>query len=227
MKRYWVFITLAALAILPSCMKGESLNDSDYVGGWEGFSNRRVRTYMMGIADDLMAGVLDELELALNLDARNVAHSSHFTIGGELTTPGSTWTVKAEDSQFKDMAIRCTGADAWQLSFEGDFALAYEDNIYPTVFSMSVRRHVPDSQEVADTGWVVVLSGSREERCSYRCTFETSSLSYINTRGTGAVGWNQMFGDLYMNVFKGSEEVDMCCLSFEGSPSQATLLRGL
>jgi hypothetical protein len=35
MKRYLVMTALAAVALLTSCVKGESLNDDDYVGGRE------------------------------------------------------------------------------------------------------------------------------------------------------------------------------------------------
>ncbi len=225
MKRFWIIIALAALAVLPSCVKGESFNDEDYVGGWEGYSTHRARTYMMSLSDDLMAGMLDELELALEIDKRGAGRSAHFEIGGALGTPGSVWRVKAEDSAFKDLSIRCTGEGRWALNYAGDFALVSEENLYPTEVNMVASRY-QDTETNAE-GWSVSLDGRREERLDYRCSFGTASLQYINTRGTGAPGWNQMFGDLNMYVFKNGEEVDVCCLSFEGAPSQATLIRGL
>lgn len=225
MKRYWVFIALAALAVLPSCLKGEAMNEEDYIGGKEGYSNRRARTYMMSLADDLVAGMLDEMELALEVDNRGTGKSAHFEMGGSLTTVGSVWRVKAEDSAFKDLSIRCTGEGRWALSYSGDFALVSEENLYPTDVNMVASRYL-DAETQAE-GWTLSLSGQREERLDYSCSFKTTSLQYINTRGAAAPGWNQMFGDLDMYVYKNGAEVEICCLSFEGAPSQATFIRGL
>lgn len=223
MKRYLVMMALCAVALLTSCVKGESLNDDDYVGGRDGAANSQAREYMMAIADDLVAGMLDELELALSINERGGSRSSHFTVGGPLTTPGSSWTVKAEDSPFYQLSIRCSGENTWDLDYSGDFALVSEENAYPTRVRMTASRYSHEDGE----GWTVTLDGSREERLGYTCTFGTSSLQYVNTRGAGASGWNRMFGDLDMSVFKDGKEVDVCCLSFEGAPSQATFLRGL
>ena len=55
MKRYLVMMALCAVALLTSCVKGESLNDDDYVGGRDGAANSQARDYMMAIADDLVA----------------------------------------------------------------------------------------------------------------------------------------------------------------------------
>ena len=107
---------------------------------------------------------------------------------------------------------------------------------------MKAVKYVPENEEDTSLGWVVSLSGERKEwndnkkqkssapKSAYSCTFQTNtgaSLRYLNTRGRGATGWNQMYGDLYMDVYKAGEKIDVCCLSFEGSPSQATFLRGL
>ena len=211
MKRYLILCMLAAVAILPSCMKGESMDDSDYVGGRETYYNRKAHNYMMAIADDLVAGSLDELELALEIDSRGSGRSAHFNIGGPLGTVGSTWTVKAEDSVFKGLSIRCSGEEAWTLEFSGDFALVSEENLFPTVLSVHASRFRDPESE--GEGWAVVLDGSRTERLEYRCSFDSPSLVYLNTRGAGTTGWNQMFGDLNMSVFKGADEIDACCLS--------------
>jgi hypothetical protein len=229
MKRVYIFTVILSMVLLAAaCSRGDYENAPDIVGGHTVVNNLPGRKYMMSIADEMVTAALDELELGLSINERGAAErSSHFNVNGSLTTPGSTWTVKAEDSQMKGLSLHCTAADQWQLSFDGEFVLIYEENLYPTVFTLMVDKYKPEDPESADEGWKVSLTGRREERGGYHCTFDTASITYVNTRGAGAPGWNQVFGDLYMYVFKNDAQVDACCLSFEGSPSQATYIRGL
>ena len=240
MKRYIAILTMALVAA--SCMRGDYLDAPDIVGGRSVINNQEARTYMMYIADNLVTDVLDELELALNISERGVEKSAHFTFDKRLTTVGATWTVKADDSHLNGLTLHCDAADTWSFTFSGDYVFGSEENEYPTTFSMKAVKYVPEDEADTTLGWVVSLSGERKEwndnkkqkssasKSAYSCTFQTyarSSLRYLNTRGKGATGWNQMYGDLYMDVYKAGEKIDVCCLSFEGSPSQATFLRGL
>ena len=187
---------------------------------------------MMTIADNMVTDVLEELDLALDINRRGNKTSTHFEIGGNLSDAGSVWMVKAEDSALKGMTIRCLQAGSWSLGFEGDYAFVvnYQSNEYPTRFNI-IANQVVATEESPAQGWDILLEGDREERSGYRCTFTAGNsyefLSYLNTRGAGARGWDQVFGDLYMKVLKDNTAIDMCCLSFEGSPSQATFVRGL
>jgi hypothetical protein len=239
MKKYIFLLSIVLMAA--ACMRGDYMSEPDIVGGRIQTNNQEGRKYMMYIADNLVTDVLDELELALSISERGIANSAHFSIDRALTKVGSTWKVKADDSQLYGMTLRCTAEDTWQMEFEGDYVFGSEENQYPTQLSLTAVRYVPAEEESIAQGWVVTLSGERREwnddqknrgsKSDYHCIFGTrtigKTIQYINTRGNGAKGWDQMFGDLYMTVYKADETVDVCCLSFEGSPSRATFLRGI
>ena len=226
MKKNILILILAALAAV-SCYRGDYVGGSDpIVGGHSSEGNYKLRTYMMSIADNLIAGILDEFELATSINGKNMSRSSHFDISGALNEVGSVWTVRADDSKFKGLSIRCDDADGkWTVSFKGNFPLVKNENFFPTNIVVTVKKHETTSEK--STGWETTISGSREERGGYTCTFESESLTYVNTRGIGTQGWDQMFGDLYMEVFKSSDSIDYCCLTFNGSPGKSTLIRGL
>lgn len=219
--------------LFAACSKGEYY-DKDIVGGRISYYNGNGRGYMMYIADNLVTDVLDELVMALGVNQMGTQTSSHFVMDGSLVEVGSTWSVKAGDNVFKGMTIRCYAADSWSISFDGDYA--FGTNYYPTRFTMKAVRMDSGKDSALPAGaegWRVTLLGERDERGGYMCTFSTGAtaglphLDYMNTRGTGASGWNWMAGDLSMSVYKDGDVVDVCCLSFEGSPSQATFVRGL
>lgn len=232
-----IFVILSAMLVAASCMRGDYMNEPDILGGHNVANNQEARKYMMYIADNLVTDMLDELDLALSISERGMTQSAHFAIDKPLTTPGATWKVKAEDSQLNGMTLYCEADETWVLSFNGNYVFGLEENNYPTRVTMTAVRCANETS----LGWDVMLYGSRQEwndekknqtrKSTYHCTFETpatgATLRYLNTRGVGAAGWNQVFGDLFMTVFKGNEQVDVCCLSFEGSPSQATFIRGL
>lgn len=244
MKRYLVLIACIAGALLAvSCQRGEYMDSPDIVGGRSVLNNQEARKYMMYIADNLVTDILDELELGLSISGRGMSSSAHFSIDKPLTTPGATWTVKADDSRLCGLTLRCSAADTWTMDFSGDYVFGNEENDYPTTISLKATRYAPADENDTTLGWEITLSGERKEwndskkqksyvpKSTYSCTFRAGAgaapLRYLNTRGKGATGWNQMFGDIYMEVFKAGEKIDVCCLSFEGSPSQATFIRGL
>ncbi len=239
MKKILVMLSMVLLAA--SCQRGEFASSSEaVVGGRTAINNREAHNYMMYIADNLVTDLLDELELGLSISARGAETSAHFTFDKRLISVGSTWTVKAEDSHLNGLTIRCTAEDSWALDFTGDYVFGSEENDYPTSISLKAVRYVPADEEDPARGWEVTFSGERKEwkdakkqksDASYSCTFRSgpgpAPLRYLNTRGSGAAGWNQLFGDVYMDVYKAGEKIDVCCLSFEGSPYQATFIRGL
>ena len=239
MKKILVMLSMALLAA--SCQRGEFTSSSEaVVGGRTDINNREAHNYMMYIADNLVTDLLDELELGLSISARGAETSAHFSFDKRLTTVGSTWKVKADDSHLNGLTLHCTAADSWTLDFTGDYVFGNEDNDYSTSISLKATRYVPADEEDTTQGWEVTFSGERREwkdgkkqnsNASYSCTFRTgpgpAPLRYLNTRGKGTAGWNQMFGDVYMDVYKAGEKIDVCCLSFEGSPFQATFIRGL
>jgi len=228
--------TLTVIALLSaSCTMGEFINQ-DIVGGRSTFYNKNGRVYMMHIADNLVTDFLDELELALDINQRGASNSSHFEIGGPLTSVGTTWSVRAGDSALSGMSMTCSAENCWTMAYEGKYAFE-EFNYYPTRVTVTARRldgSVDPSLSPGANGWRVSIEGEREEREGYGCTFDTPSVAgerqyidYVNTRGEGAKGWDCVLGALYMAVYKDGKIVDYCCLSFEGSPSQATFIRGL
>lgn len=229
-------ITLILLSFLSiSCSKGDYY-DEDIVGGRSTYYNSNGRKYMMNIADNLVTDILDELELALEISQRGATISSHFIVSGSLTTVGTTWSVKAEDNALKGMTIHCSDSNCWAIDYNGKYPFD-QYNYYPTTISLSVLLldNTLEPKLSSDSkGWRVSLQGSREERGGYCCSFETALtggeqqfIDYVNTRGSLANGWDYILGNLFMTVYKDQQIVDACCLSFEGSPSQATFIRGL
>lgn len=222
-----ISLILLALTALAACSKGSYDEYYDVLGGRTNVTGSwsEGRNYMMSIADGLMAGVLDELTLAHETQARNPSSSSHFDMKGRLTTPGSIWTVSTETSLFAGMKIHCVAENVWDVTYEGDFYIC--DGYYPTKFSATAT--------LAETSnWLMAISGSREERGGYHCTFETRAsqgseprMSFANTLGAKVSGWNQIKGDLFLTVYKNKDIVDVSRLSFNGAPSQAVYTRGL
>ena len=191
---------------------------------------------MMNIADNLVTDMLDELELALDISQRGATVSSHFVVNGSLTTVGTTWSVRAEDNSLKGMTIHCSDNNTWKIAYEGKYPFE-QSNYYPTTTTLTVSlldNTVDPTVPATSKGWRVAIKGERVERGGYCCSFETAStvggqqfIDYLNTRGSFAQGWDFIVGELFMTVYKNQQVVDACCLSFEGSPSQATFIRGL
>ena len=234
MKNTWL-ISLILLSFLSvSCTKGDEVSE-DILGGRSTYYNSNGRKYMMNIADNLVTDILDELDLALEISRRGTMISSHFVVSGSLTTSGSTWSVKAGDNALNGMTIHCSSSNCWTIDYSGQYPFD-ESNYYPTTIALTVRpldNTIDPELSKESQGWRVSLHGSREERNGYGCSFETATageqqfIDYVNTRGSKSSGWDYIFGNLFMTVYKDQQVVDACCLSFEGSPSQATFIRGL
>lgn len=224
MKKTLLLLSAALVALLGACSKGNSNQPDDVIGGRNYDSGGR--TYMMNLADYLVTGILDEMELAKGISERGSGTSAHFTVSAPFTQEGAVWSVKAQDSELMGLTLRCVGPNQWKADFQGDFALDAE-NRYPTTVTMDVTAF--QEEDPFQSGWTVSLNGTRQERGGYSCHFGTrrnSTLQFINTRGVGMAGWDKVFGNLEMTVFKYEKAVDSCILSFEGAPSQATFLRG-
>lgn len=222
MKRYIILLTIAAMAAA-ACSKSK---DPDIVGGRSEDYNWGGRSYMMYIADNLTTDALDELELALQTEQRGTGMSSHYEMKGSLYEAGSVWRVATEASALPNLRIEGKGASSFHLSFDGDYNFGGDANRYPTRFTLEAT--LLHDGEGAPGNWLLNLSGTRTEREGYSCSFETpSGIQYSNTLGLQSKGWNQIFGDLYMTVYKNKSTVDLSCLSFNGSPSQAKYTRGL
>ena len=230
MKKLNMIVCALAALLSASCTMGYYDDADDIVGGRTTYYNYKGRNYMMNISDNLVTDILDELELALDVSRRGAVSSSHFVMDGPLTDEGSTWIVKAEDNALNGMTLHCPAPDCWTMKYAGEYTFSAV-NLYPTTISVSAvlldsardTTLIPESE-----GWRVSVQGEREERGGYRCSFETMApMDYLNTRGAGAKGWDYLSGDLYMTVYKDGRVVDYCCLSFDGSPSHVTFIRGL
>ena len=220
MKKYFILLAIAAMATL-SCSKASE----DIVGGRSEEYNWGGRNYMMFIADNLTTDALDELELALQTEQRGTAMSSHFEMNGSLYKAGSSWRVATASTPLPDLKIEGKGDSTFLLTYDGKYAFGSECD-YPTTFTIEAQ--LMRDGEGAPGNWKLYLKGNRTEREGYRCIFETpTGIQYSNTLGLQSKGWNQVFGDLYMTVFKNQNTIDLCCLSFNGAPSQAKYTRGL
>ncbi len=222
MKKHFIFLAIAAMAIL-SCSKE---NNPDIVGGRSEDYNWGGRSYMMCIADNLTTDALDELELALQTEQRGTGMSSHFEMNGSLYEAGSTWRVSTAVTSLPNLKIESRGNNTFFLTYDGVYTFYSGSEDYHTSFTMEAK--LLRDGEGAPGNWKLVLQGNRTERKGYRCQFETpTGIEYSNTLGLESKGWNQIFGDLYMTVFKDKNTIDLSCLSFNGSPSQAKYTRGL
>ena len=190
-----LYILAAATLALSSCTRG---SDSDIVGGSTVGTQTLGGRYMMHIADNLMAGALENLELALELGKTEITWASHFT--------GMTLQKQADKT--------------WQLSYSGPFA--FDGQSYPTSFTMTATRL--NDEKHAD--WEVSITGERTERESYSCRFESlGAITYRTTYSNN--GWNMLYGRLSMVVYNQQGKKDGCLLQFDGAPSQAKFVRGL
>ena len=188
-----LYVFAAAVLALSSCSKG-----ADIVGGYDYYEHTLGGQYMMHIADDLVAGALENLEIALELGKTEVTWASHFS----------------------GMTIQKADENVWHLSYEGPFA--FDDKTYQTAFVMTATK----LNEEKHADWDVTITGSRTEREGYRCTFE--SLGTITYKALYTEqGWDMLYGRLSMLVFNKDTKKDGCMLTFDGAPSQAHFVRGL
>ena len=192
MKRILFLFAAAALA-LSACTKGP-----DMVGGHDNYNSTPGGRYMMFIADDLMAGALENLEIAIETGKTEV-----------------TWA-----SRFPGMKIEKADENLWHLDYEGLFA--FDNQSYQTGFTMTATR----LNEKKHADWNVTIQGSRTEREGYRCTFESLGAITYQALDTDT-GWNLLYGRLSMLVFNKDGKKDGCLLTFDGAPSQAQFVRGL
>lgn len=188
-----LYLFVATVLVLSSCTKG-----ADIVGGHDNYVDTPGGQYMMHIADDLMAGALEDLEIALDLGKTEV-----------------TWA-----SRLSGMKIVEADENVWYLSFEGPFV--FDDQPYQTSFTMTATK--VNEEEHAD--WDVVISGTRTEREGYRCTFESLGAITYKAMGT-TTGWDYLFGRLSMIVYNNEGKKDGCLMHFDGAPSRAQFIRGL
>ena len=179
---------------LSACSKG----DNDIVGGHDNYVYSPGGRYMMHIVDDLMAGALEDLEIAIDLGKTEV-----------------TWA-----SRFSGMEIEQASPNVWHLSFEGLFP--FDNQSYQTDFIMTATR----LNENKHADWDVTITGSRAEREGYRCSFESPGAITYQTLNTEP-GWDLLFGRLSMLVYKKDTKKDGCMLTFDGVPSKAQFIRGL
>ena len=189
-----LYLFAAALLALCSCSKG-----ADVVGG-HGYSYNAGPggRYMMHIVDDIMAGALEDLEIACELGKMDI-----------------TWA-----SRFTGMKIVQVDENTWHLTFEGPFE--FDNNSYQTSFNMTAVKL--NEEDHAD--WDVTMTGNRTERDGYRCSFETLGALTFQAENVEN-GWDLLFGRLSMIVYNKDGKKDGCLMHFEGAPSQAQFVRGL
>ena len=226
MKLFRYILPLMAVAALSACSKGEIYSESS-VGGRSDYYNRNGRSYMMGCADNLITDALDQLEMALEVNARGSNVSSHFNMAGDIMANGSVWTVTEYENCLAGMKIKKNSDLSWNLTFEGDYSI--DSETYPTRFTFHVQ------QEAHNAGYhynwkVSIVDGERIEREGYSCKVSTPvPLQYqVGVGSQEAIkGWNMMYGTLMMSVYKSGTLIDLCELVFDGAPYNAKYTRGL
>ena len=102
MKKALYILAVAVMSI--ACSKGSRINPgSAAVGGNNTYTSSPLGQYMMHIADDLVAGALNELETSLLLEKNTVNWNSRF----------SGMTIVKDDEE----------VDTWLLTYEGPFTI--------------------------------------------------------------------------------------------------------
>ncbi len=195
-----------------SCSK-----EDDIVGGRDYLFNEDGRRYMMNIADNLITDAIYELE----------------NVEDKCCSAGDSYIVTNKTNRLCGLDIVCANSSSWTLSYEGDYE--FGGKYYPTSFHISAHKATPGTNVADDEeGWILFVEGKRYERDGFWCTFSSSTdsnsfgaITYINTRGAQALGWDVVKGDIMMRVFKYDESIDNCILSFSGAPSQAVFTCGL
>lgn len=224
MKLFRYILPLIAVISLGACSKGAPSDGS--VGGRSDYYNQSGREYMMGCADNLVTDALDQLEMALEVNARGSSVSSHFNMGGDITANGTVWTVTEYENRLAGMKIKKNSDLSWTLTFDGNYSIQDED--YPTRFTLLAQQEAHNMD--FHYNWKVTLTGERVEREGYSCQVNTPvPLQYqvgVGSQQT-AKGWNMMYGTLTMNVYKNGNLVDLCELVFNGVPYNAKYTRGL
>lgn len=201
MKKALYILAIAVMSI--ACSKGSRINPgSAAVGGNNTYTSSPLGQYMMHIADDLVAGALNELETSLLLEKSTVTWNSRFT----------GMAIVKDDEE----------VDTWLLTYEGPFTI--DGCTYETRFSIvATREDIMDGQH---GDWNVTVTGTRVEKEGYSCKFDNvGSLTYL-TDGS-RTGWNQIYGKLSMDVIKDKARIDTGLLVFNGTPSAAQFVRGL
>ncbi len=196
-----LYIALAVLG-LSACSKGSNA-DGDVLGGTNNYSYSYVGRYTMAIADELVAGALEELESALEMGMQKV-----------------TWA-----SRFPGMEIISSEPDQWLLTYTGPLMLL--KNSYDTNFELVAIKEADPADGALHASWRVKLKGHRTEREGYTCDFTTVGDVRYEAMAGVKVGWNQIYGKFSLLVYRNREKVDGCQLTFNGSPSQAVFRRGL
>lgn len=221
--RYFLLPVLALVVAVSACSKAD---ETGVVGGRSEYYDYSGRSYMMGIADNLVTDALDQLEKALEVNDRGGSRSSHFDMTGDLMSNGVMWTVTESGNRLYGMTLKKGTGDAWMLVFDGNYAVGEDD--YPTRFTLRAERGAQNAPY--HFNWTVTLNGERVERGGYSCQAETTvPLQYQLGVGynQSTSGWNMMYGTLMMSVYKDSKLIDLCELVFNGNPGSAKYTRGL
>ena len=215
-----LFLGSLVLFLATACYKND-----DAFGGHSNENGNPVRTYMITLADDLIAASLEEFETALQTDPSDPSAQAFFIIEGNLDIPGSTWTLR-RDCPLKGLIIRCLQADdglpEWNIEYEGELELSGEN--YPTRFSMCVHQGDGSQSISSHIDWLVSeFNGERFEREGYRCNFGATSTLSFKAVSEGHRWYS--YGVLYMYVHKGGDLIDTAYLRLDGPRSSASFTR--
>lgn len=213
-----------AVLALASCTKTYNRANEDSVGSSSYYQDYPARQYLMSIADNLVTDALGEIESALWIDGLGAGSSVHFDVKeGSILTEGVTWTVTGRDRDLNGMKLKNIGADTWELTYTGPYALRGES--YPVSFILKAKRGTLIKNN--HYNWAVTLSGNRSERDGYSCSFKSNSTVTYTCANDNVTGWNNLDGSYLLTVLKDNKAIDLWIMDFSGAPSKAEFRMGL
>ena len=225
------YILLGILLMAVSCKKDDFFGnewsgtyDSSEYAGYE---------YMLRIADNLIVDNLKQIETAIFVQNTSTGNTStRFNRSGSIWDSDCKWVVTHRGGALEGLEITRAAADStWTLKREGKYDLGYGDESnFDTKYEMDVRM-MRDTSSRASTDhfwWLVTLKEcTRTENDDYVAKFATlpgKSLEYVYG---SFCSWNYCYGVLTMQVFKGTEVLDVARLQLNGVRDVSGYIRNL
>lgn len=217
MKRFYTIFMIAILAVV-ACSKEDNIDPEDALGG-HSEPDSALASYMLDIANDIVAGSLEELEDALAVGTGSgLARYFYTTNGLALTETGAIWTVQ-RDGELYGLQMTCLGETlTWRLDFGGK--LKINGYSYPTEFSIVAK--ASDPTQTGHRSWNVSLTGDRTEKDGFTCHFASDGLLEYRALSTSAL-WGA-YGYVVLDVYENRIHVDKVVMELRGGKSSTSVV---
>lgn len=226
-----LFAVLGLLVLATSCKKEMNFYDE-----WSGTYNRGEYAgfdYMMRIADNLIVDNLKQIETAIYVQNNSTGNTStRFERSGSIWDADCKWVVTRRGGSLTGLEITRAAADStWTLKREGKYDLGYgEECDFDTKYEMDVRMmRDTSSRASADHFWwkVTLKECTRTEDDGFMAKLVTPAGTPLEYLYGTFCGWSYCYGVLTMQVFKGTEVMDVARLQLNGTRNDSSYIRNL